>query len=223
MPPKDVHLKISNGLLYTTSDYITKVRAYNASTGVKLWEFELGDYRSKASDPLLSNGTLYVVIAGKLFSLDATTGTKKWEYTASKGLFDAPPTLADGVLYATTDSKTLHSIEAATGRELLESPIGLDEPIYASPLVDSGLIFLSGYMQICALEVGSGKVKWKVDNGNRTYYYHPMLAGGLIYSASMSHWFSIVKFYALDAATGSTKWEFPTPYVISYNLVAVKD
>jgi outer membrane protein assembly factor BamB len=79
-------------------------------------------------------------------------------------------------------------LEAATGKKLPESSIPLSETIYAvhaSPIVDKSLVYVSNYREMCALEMSSGKVRWKVDHGNIFRYYYPVLAGGLIYSVSV--------------------------------------
>ena len=69
----------SDGTVYVGSGD-KKLYAINGKTGVKLWEFEIGDL-VRSSPAIGSDGTVYVGSWDhKLYAINGKTGVKLWEF-----------------------------------------------------------------------------------------------------------------------------------------------
>jgi len=190
--------------------------------------------------PLVENGTVFVGSGDQsLYALDAATGKKKWSYLAGPGMaqinsdFPVPaPILLNGTVYfATTEG--LHAVDAQTGEkkwffETLAESHGPKRPP-SGPILGDDVLFLTAWpfgvgskSLLYAVDVKSGKAKWTTTVEGGLFMSAPLTAPGMVF-------FSVVEkgsdtryengkridgkstLYAVDAASGQTKWKFDAP------------
>ena len=78
----------SDGTVYVGSGD-NKLYAINGKTGVKIWEFETGDWVD-SSPSIGSDGTVYIGASDKnLYAINGKTGAKLWEFKTEA--FGLPP------------------------------------------------------------------------------------------------------------------------------------
>jgi outer membrane protein assembly factor BamB len=181
--------------------------AIDAATGKKKWSYVAGSGMASnnfTSYPVpaavLKNGTVYFVTEDGLHALDALTGKRKW-------LFE-----------------TLQEIpveEMNFGRK--RAPAG--------PVLGDGVIFLTAWPYIgseasqksflYAVDPESGKAKWVTSVHRRVDISGPLPAKGLVFFSVAEDTLAGVQngklvdtkatLYAIDAASGQTKWKFDAP------------
>ena len=137
--------------------------------------------------PLVDGDTVYVQdMESDVFALDATTGTVRWRRLFHDGT-PGPNGLAlsGGLLVGSTDT-TVFALDARSGvvrwtRRILGAH---DSFVDVAPLVSGKLVYTgtTGYGpgtrgQIVALELSSGRVRWRFDT-IRGPLSHPAIAGG---------------------------------------------
>ena len=102
-----------------------KLYAINGQTGVKLWEFETGDF--VASSPAIgSDGTVYVGSDDKkLYAINGQTGIKLWEFELGGNVFSnlssSPAIGSDGTVYIGSVDNKLYAIKT-NSKGLANSP-----------------------------------------------------------------------------------------------------
>ncbi len=122
--------------------------------------------RRLASEPVVSNGRLFVVdTGGTVTAFDAESGSRIWarEIEVSKdgkpSRFGGGAAAADNVVYATNGVGDVVALNAADGSELWKvRPAG---PLRGSPtLANNNVYVMTQDNQIYALQAGSGEVEW---------------------------------------------------------------
>ena len=138
------------------------VRAYQALTGTKLWEFDTNPKDSVwpatrnqiVSTPVIWQGKVFVANGqdpeggqgpGHLYAIDATkrgditTTGRLWHYGAIKRSLSTGA-IYDGMLFYADFTGFLHCLDAATGKPLWTHD--LLSPVWASPMVVDGKVYL---------------------------------------------------------------------------------
>lgn len=209
---------VVNGVVYFAS-WDKKLYALDAATGAKKWESNTTTVKllQPFAAPIVINGMLYFGGEHHLYALDAATGDKKWEYQHDDVYpWQASPTVVNGIVYACIRGSSgrmsgLHALDAATGTLKWHQPdIGISE---SSPAVADGLLYAgSEYDGVMAFDAQTGAIKWAFAGG-LSGFSSPTVSNGLVYIGANAFGNNPVnnKLYALDAKTGSKKWEFQTP------------
>lgn len=125
---------ISYGMaVVNTSDAIAGI---DAVTGVRIWELNIGSYGSIA----LAKGHVHIAQDTSLWNLRAADGSV---ITSSEDdvYINAAPAVANGVLYAGTQSKTVNAYDAQNGKLLWSAPVA--SAVYASPTVAGGKVYFA--------------------------------------------------------------------------------
>lgn len=177
--------------------------------------------------PTVVGGTVIVgSCAGSLYALDRTNGTPIWLYdTRSDGSpaqFHGEPFLLGDHVIVPTDSEPqghLYAFDVASGDLLWK--IGFDQGVAATPLLIDGRIFaVSMQGEVVAIDPKEGKVVWRVAPAGTLkplpYVPSPAFAGKRIFVADNTK-----KLFALDAATGATRWQNTLADRVSTALVVV--
>ena len=121
-------------------------RGYALSTGSNkiLWRHDKG--MAYVSSGLLYDGVIYLITdSGTMTSLDAKTGQLKYEggRLPAPSTFFASPVAFDGKILITSQDGDTFVIAAGGKHEILvKNSIG--EPVYASPAISGGKIFIRG-------------------------------------------------------------------------------
>ncbi len=146
--------------------------ALNAADGKQLWQHQEtvpGLSLRGCSEPLLLVNAVFAGTAnGKVIALSLADGRRVWEsviaeprgHTELERLVDvdAPPTFADGVIYASSYQKSLVAIAANSGRLLWNRAIASLNPM---ELDESNLYVTDLSGDVLAISRRNGGVMWK--------------------------------------------------------------
>jgi outer membrane protein assembly factor BamB len=109
-----------------------------------LWTYNKGT--AYVPSPILYEGYVYLMTdKGLVTCLDARTGEVKYEgaRTPMPGSFTASPVAFDGKILIFSEDGDTHVIKAGPRHEVLRTNV-LAEPIYASPALSQGRLFIRG-------------------------------------------------------------------------------
>jgi outer membrane protein assembly factor BamB len=207
----DMQPAVENGTVFVGSGD-GSFYAIDAATGKKKWSYLAGlGMAQRNSDlpvppPILIHGTVYFTTKEGLYALNAQTGEKKWFFeTLSEVENHGPkrppsgPILSDGVFFLTawpfsTDhmKSLLYAVDPESGKAKWISTVD-GGTFMSAPLVGKGMVFFS-----------------VTEKGSDMHYVNRKKIPG---KATL---------YALDSATGQTKWKFDAPaeYSTSRALLA---
>jgi|TARA_Y100000294_G_scaffold119077_1_gene110540 outer membrane protein assembly factor BamB len=80
-----------------------------------------------------------------------------------------------------------------------------NETIVTSPAVSDGVVYFGSHDDhLYAVDIKTGKEKWKFESGD-SIYYTPVVSDGVVYFGSKDK-----HLYALDTKTGEERWKFET-------------
>ena len=107
--------------------YFIGPEAVNASTGALLWTFCIC-FQINAS-PAVANGVFYSgsLVNAVFYAIDTSTGLPLWTYEAGPDrdyAFNSDPSVANGMVYASSDDGNLYALNASTGAFVWDYPSG---------------------------------------------------------------------------------------------------
>ena len=210
---------VENGRIFTM-DAASVVMGFDAGNGRRLWKF---DPQPKRTDTTTFGGgvaalgnRVYVTTGyAQVLALDARNGKVLWRRPVT-GPVHAPPTVADGRVFAVTVDNELVVLSADDGR-ILWTHNGLPETAGllggSSPAVEGDIVvvaYSSG--EIFALQVQNGRPLW-TDNlasarsldaltSLADIRGRPVIDHGLVFAISHSG-----RMVAIDLRTGDRVWE----------------
>jgi len=211
---------VLDGIIYAM-DAMSKVTAYNADTGQKIWQKE---FKEKGETENISYGggiaagpeALYITNGyGQVAALSKSTGDVIW-MTHLKIPMRGAPTYADGRLFALTHDNQIYALDAKDGKTLW-SEVGISENAglvgAASPAVIGNTViaaYSSG--ELYAMLAENGRVLWS-DTLNtqgrltamatlRDIDGDPVIYDGKVYAISHSG-----RMVAIDLRSGVRIWE----------------
>jgi outer membrane protein assembly factor BamB len=123
-----------------------------------------------------------------------------WKFD-TRGRVLASAAIADGVVYACSESGNIVAVDAARGEKVWQFAAG--QPIRCSPAVADGLLYCGSDDGVFyALSTQTGKPVWRFETGG-PIQASPAVAGGVIIFGANDH-----NLYALDRQTGRKLWSF---------------
>jgi outer membrane protein assembly factor BamB len=202
-----------------------KTYALNVNNGSISWTFQTKGYIT--SSPAVANGAVYITSqepsSGALYKLDANTGSLIWkrtipyESTLGGGTdMHASPTVADGMVFVSANTKAYYAIDATTGN--IKWTFRDDEAgqfLLCSTIYKNGKLFLIDHFSIACLEANSGRTIWSSYIGEELYV-SPSYADDKLYVVTDQR-----SIYVLNATNGtklgnfstsSNSWSSPTIY-----------
>ena len=189
----------SNGLVYVgASD--KKVVALDAKTGAKKWEQATAIFPS--SPALGSDNTVYVS-ADKLYAMNGKTGAVKWSLDIGVLPSQAPTVGANGTVYVGTTDAEILALDGATGDTLWT--FSTDHPVDYPIVLGPGGILYASAQKLFAVRISNGKERWELSGGGSAWSMPVIGDNDVVYAG-----YNDSQVYALDAATGRTKWQFDT-------------
>lgn len=121
---------------------------YNNFTGslaeppaaVTVWssamDVQADDTAAGRGSAVTGEGKVYFIQQGQLLALNVQTGKRSWKYGAK---LSAPLLYADGVIYASSQTGTIHAVTASTGKSRWSSSVPSKNP--QQLLIDQGQLF----------------------------------------------------------------------------------
>jgi outer membrane protein assembly factor BamB len=198
--------------------------AINADSGNIDWKYQTQG--PILSSPAVADGGVYFTSQnpsnGTLYKLDAATGSLVWTqqlpyvYSFVGGTeMIGSPSVADGMVFTSTDMRTYYAVNAATGEIMwtFGDPSAM-EYIASSPIYVNGQLFIIDKFSMTSLNATNGHTNWSFFTGDELYMA-PSYADGKIYMmTSQRH------IFVLDAnnngskiatyTTPSGSWSSPT-------------
>jgi outer membrane protein assembly factor BamB len=199
-----------NGILYTSDR--DKVIAIDTATKALKWEFQAGGILQSAL--AIANGIVYTNCDdGFLYALDAATGTLKWKFAQdidpdnTTGSSSSPTITNSTVYFGSGRSKYVYAVDATNGSLKWKWFNSVSQAEFQSgPSVVNGILYIGDVNgNMIALDAGSGDIKWSFSTHD--YSSSPTIADGILYFETSR------AIYALDALTGTLKWQH------FYNLI----
>src|SRR5579862_3571363 len=210
---------VAGGRVYAMDGGV-QVSAFDAATGNRLWRVDLKPEKMRGNafggGPCFWKDRLYVATGfAEMLALDPASGKVIWRKPVSAPVH-APPTVADGRIFAVTVENTLDVLSTDDGHRLW-SHNGITESAGllggASPAVE-GDVVIAAYSsgELFALSVGNGRPVWS-DNlaasrsvnaiaGLADIRGRPVIDRGRVFAASHSG-----RMAAIDLRTGDRVWE----------------
>ena len=145
----------------------TTLYALDSTNGAVVWSSALGgDYWWSAS--CYENGRVFAMNgSGLLRAFDGATGNVIWSFQFPQSIWDAPPTVFQGVVYVSGELK-VHAVNASTGAVLWSSSVVNGDT--SSPAVTNEGVYVSySCPNVYKLDPATGAKIW---------FYSPGCSGG---------------------------------------------
>jgi eukaryotic-like serine/threonine-protein kinase len=182
--------RVANGLVYfgvQDGSYSGSIYALDASTGAVRWR--VGTSGPGVSSPAIANGAVYIGSNDGIYALDASTGAVRWRVgTSGPGV--SSPTIANGAVYVGTNG-SLVALDASTGALRWQFP----PKTTLSPSTGAGASLRTFLPQ------------FQPRSNPYFAFSTPVVANGVVYADSEGD----QSVYALDASTGTVRWQFTIP------------
>ncbi|VTT96962.1 Pyrrolo-quinoline quinone OS=Pirellula staleyi (strain ATCC 27377 / DSM 6068 / ICPB 4128) GN=Psta_4502 PE=4 SV=1: PQQ_2: PQQ_2: PQQ_2 [Gemmataceae bacterium] len=185
--------------------------------GKVVWKFE-AEGEIQASANFHGDNVLFGSHDSNLYCL-SPDGKKLWA-TAVDGPINAAAAVVGDRTFATgCENGVLHVIDAKTGKELGNVDLNGSTVATAAVVGDSVFACMESN-QVVAADLKNLKKTWAFEAPKRQQPFHgsPAAAAGLVVAGSRDK-----KVYALDAATGTEKWNFATAGQVDASPVIVGD
>lgn len=154
-----------------------------------VWKFKTAG--RVISSPVVSDGVVYVGSTdGSMYALGQNDGTVKWKF-ATRGPVLSTAAVANGLVYFGSVDGNIYAVDAATGKERWRFATK-GERRFTAPGIH-----------------GAIPKTERMPDPFDVFMSSPAIVGGTLYVGSGDQ-----NVYALDAATGSVKWTFPTGDVV---------
>jgi outer membrane protein assembly factor BamB len=203
----------------------TNVYCLYANNGNVNWTYKTEGYIT--SSPAVADGAVYIIsqepASGTLYKLNANTGSLIWKKTLPYQLtymggtdMHASPTVADGMVFASSNAMEYYGINATTGNiEWTYRDAAAQEFIVCSTIYKDGKLFLIDKFSIVCINAKNGHPVWETFLGEELYV-SPSYADAKLYVVTDQR-----SIYVLNATngeklsrfgTGSNSWSSPTLY-----------
>jgi outer membrane protein assembly factor BamB len=158
---------VAEGVVYVGS-WDSYFYALDAAGGALRWKFKTGeDPRINnqvgiQSSAVIADGTVYFGCRdSNLYALDAATGAWRWAFSTHGSWVVTSPAVRAGVVYfATSDSGTLHALDAKSGAPLFALSFA-HWPFFSSPALAGDYLYLGSHAgKLIAVDLKGRAVAW---------------------------------------------------------------
>ncbi len=180
----------------------------SAETGKKIWTFDGGSTIHSSANFVGTDRVVFGDDGSDIYCLSAADGKQLWQSHAGDRVNGAPA-VADGLVFVSGCDAQLRAIKAADGSEQWSTDIAALAP--GSPAIASDRIVIGTDQGrvVCVPRAGKANVKpiWTFEGvgAQAMVYSSPAVADGtVVFGARDRH------VWALDLATGKSRWSFAT-------------
>lgn len=170
----------------TGDEYGTRVYAFDAATGTRVWMSEKLDGivdGAIAGD----DGTLYVPAGSKVYALDARDGTTAWDAEPSEPYHSVHAVAVDDrFVFAALNGGQVFALEPGSGETSWAVDVGPSS--YSAPAVANGVLYIGtggpssdDPGSLVALASGNGRRLWSTAFDTTVYHSSPAVASGSVY------------------------------------------
>ena len=189
----------------------------DGNTGKKIWTYKTNG-RIRAT-PAIANDVVFIPsFDGVCYALDAITGKEKWKFETEghsldsdkfgwdRNSIDSSPALSDSLLVFGSRDGNIYTLNQKTGKLKWKFSYGPTWAI-ASPAIKDNVVYIgwSDNNVFCALDLATGKEKWKF-NARHYLYSSPLVVDDVVYVGSNDR-----SMYCLNVATGEKVWQYRFP------------
>jgi len=138
-------------MVFNSAGYPDKRVNATKSDGTLVWSYEKGS--AYVPSPILYGDYLYVTTdRGLLTCFEARTGKVLYEgkRVPKPATFSASPVAFEGHLFMTSEDGDTYVIQAGPEYSVLQTN-SLDEPVYASPAISGGRVYIRGAKHLFAI------------------------------------------------------------------------
>lgn len=188
-------------------------RLFDGQGGIR-WRFETKSV--VRSTPAVTATRVFIGSGDSaLYALDRANGHLVWKFAAG-GPVHSSPAVARGLVIAATHNGRIFAVDESTGRLRWSmqtgpvlpqnlTPAGAWDLYTSSPVLTGETILIgSGDGNVYALDLTSGKERWRVKTNGRVRAT-PSVQDGVAVVGSFDG-----RVYAIDVATGQTRWVYRT-------------
>lgn len=194
-----------------------KLYAIDAATGKELWRFE-GASAPIAVQPTLKDGILYFGAFDSIFyAVNAKDGSLKWKTVVDGWVWTAAAVTSDAVYFGDVKGK-LYALVLSNGQR--NWTFETRDSIKAQPVISGTSMYvvsvdtnvyafdLKDIKKDAAGVVEFNSAKWRNETIGRRLLSSPVVMGDVLLIPVFD---GDIKVWALDANTGSRKYQFPIP------------
>ncbi|MBC7419012.1 MAG: PQQ-binding-like beta-propeller repeat protein [Pedobacter sp.] len=180
------------------------VEALDKKTGKKAWTFNTQG--AIYSSPVVVDDLVILGSAdGAIYALNVKTGRQVWKKQTPNAVLGSPITNGQTVYIGGSDH-TFRALDVKTGKEVWSFK-EVEGPIVDKPLIYQGeIIFGSWGRHLYALDINTGTLLWKWDNGQANRMFSPAMVtpvayNGIVFIAAPDRYLT-----AIDVKSGNTLW-----------------
>lgn len=179
--------------------------AFDAATGAKLWQKELGKEDSGlfGRKPLFAQSALVMSSDSGLVSCDVKTGVEIARFAIANGS-DMSPAFSDGCFYIASKSGVFHAIDAATMTGKASVQTAAVQPVASAPVLSGDRAIVADRRGlVSAVSLSTMTVAWqkKLDPAKSVEIFSdPVVTADSVYVAGKD------ALYALSLADGSPRF-----------------
>jgi outer membrane protein assembly factor BamB/predicted phosphodiesterase len=148
---------------------------------------------------LSKNKLIYTTTSGSLTAVNTKNGSQLWSAT-TRGKVYSTPVIHDNKVWVASSDSYLYGFNSRNGK--LIHRLKTNKPVVSSPVCSDTKVMLAGGDGTCrAWDVNSGSLIWTFDSVRNFVVTRPLLHKDILYFGSWGN-----ELYALDVATGNSRW-----------------
>ena len=150
----------------------------------------------------LEDGKLvYTNTSGEIKAVNSVDGSLLWNFETEGKIYSTPAVYRGTVWVASSDTY-LYGLKLESGERAFQ--MKNDRAVVSSPVCADGKVMLAGGDGFCrAWNVDDGSLVWEWDSVKNFVVTRPLVNDGVLFFGSWGN-----EFYALDVATGTTRWKW---------------
>ncbi|MFC6100570.1 outer membrane protein assembly factor BamB family protein [Olivibacter domesticus] len=186
-----------NSLQYARPNYAVN-KKYNKVK--QQWVFE--DNSDIGAGIAQGKGTVFIGNTnGEVYALNLKNGKKIWTFKTAGKIYSTPSVWKNILVVGSSDN-FIYGIHTKSGTLLWK--IKADKAVLGSPVIHKGIAYIGASDGIFrAINIKSGKLLWSFEKLKGFVSTKPLYYNGTIYFGTWGN-----EFYALDAKTGTKKWQW---------------